>query len=82
MRRFDPCEYCGGDVKEKKVTVDIRRKEELFVFDNVPVGVCSRCGERFYPGPTLERLNEIAAHRELVSSTIKVPRLDFADVLD
>lgn len=82
MRHYDPCECCGGKVKEKKVTVDIRRKDELFVFDNVPVGVCSRCGERVYSGPVLERLNEIAAHRELVASTIKVPRLDFAEVLD
>ena len=82
MRRYDPCEYCGGKVKEKKVTVDIRRKDELFVFDNVPVGVCSRCGERFYPGPLLERLHEIAAHSELVTSAIKVPRLDFPEVLD
>ena len=82
MRRFDRCECCGGPVTEKKVTVDIRRKEELFVFENVPVGVCTKCGERFYPGPVLERLNEIAAHRELVTSTIKVPRLDFAEAVD
>ena len=32
--------------------------------------------------PVLERLNEIAAHRELVTCTIKVPRLDFAEVAD
>jgi len=82
MRRFDACESCGGPVVEKKVTVDIRRKEGLFVFQNVPVGVCTKCGERFYPGPVLERLNEIAAHRELVKSTVKVPCMDFAEVLD
>lgn len=82
MRRYDPCEYCAGRVREKKVTVDIRRKGELFVFDNVPVGVCTKCGERFYPGPVMERLNEIAAHRDLATSTVRVPRLDFADVAD
>ena len=80
--KFDACEYCGGTVVEKKVTVDVRRKKELFVFEHVPVGVCSGCGERYYSGPVLERLNEIAAHRELVTSTIKVPRLDFAEVGD
>jgi YgiT-type zinc finger domain-containing protein len=82
MRRFDRCEYCGGAVVGKKVTVDIRRKGELFVFENVPVGVCSGCGERYYTGPVLERLNEIAAHRDTVKSTIKVPYLDFAEVTD
>ena len=82
MRRFDRCEYCGAAVAGEKVTVDLRRGSELFVFENVPVGVCSGCGERYYPGPVLERLNEIAAHREAVTSTIKVPRLDFAEVTD
>ena len=82
MKRYDQCEYCGGRVVAKKVTMDMRRKDELFVFDNVPIGVCSGCGERYYPGPVLERLNEIAAHRDIVTATIKVPRLDFAEVAD
>ena len=80
MKRYNSCEYCGGRIVERKVTVDVRRKDELFVFDNVPIGVCSRCGERYYPGPVLERLNEIAEHREVVTATIEVPRLDFAEV--
>ena len=78
--RYDKCEYCGGAVKEKEVTVDIRRREELCVFEHVPIGVCVRCGERYYPGAVLERLNEIAAHSDLATSTVKVPCVDFAEI--
>ena len=77
--RFDPCEYCGGTVRAKRVTVDLRRGERLFVFQNVPIGVCAKCGERYYPGPVLEQLDEIARHGLAGAKEIRVPLLDFAD---
>jgi len=60
--KFERCENCGGTVKPRKVTVDLRRGPRLFVFYNVRVGVCTKCGERYYPGPVLERLDELARH--------------------
>jgi len=78
--QYDNCECCGGHVKEKKVTVDVRRGDRLCVFEHVPVGVCVRCGERYYPGPVLERLNEMALHGDLATSTVKVPCVDFAEI--
>ena len=36
---FDPCEYCGGVVRTRRVVVDLRRGDDLCVFRYVAVGV-------------------------------------------
>ncbi|NUO79522.1 type II toxin-antitoxin system MqsA family antitoxin [candidate division KSB1 bacterium] len=77
--KYDTCDYCGGRVFEKRVTVDLRLKGKLYVFENVPVGVCRKCGERYYRGPVLERLEELAAHQNFFKDKIQVPRFDFAE---
>jgi len=76
--KFDRCEYCKGAVKARRVTVDLRRGKQLCVFRNVTVGVCGQCGERYYPGPVLERPEELARHGINGSKTIKVPTFDYA----
>jgi YgiT-type zinc finger domain-containing protein len=77
--RFDPCEQCGGKVRLKRVTVDFRRKGKLFIFENTPIGVCQKCGERYYPGPVLERMEELASHEELITESVRVPKVDFSE---
>jgi YgiT-type zinc finger domain-containing protein len=79
--KFDKCEYCHGPVRSRKVTVDLRRGERLYVFYNVPVGVCAKCGERYYPGPVLETLDELAAQAMNGAKRISVPTYDLADAL-
>ena len=78
--KFDACEHCGGKVRTKRVIVDLRRGARLYIFRNVPVGVCSKCGERYYPGRTLEHLDEIAKHGLDQAETIRVPTFDYAEV--
>ncbi len=65
-------------MKGRRVTVDLRRRLLLCTFENVPVGVCTKCGERYYPGPVLEQLDELAAHGLEGARTIRVPTLDYA----
>jgi len=78
--KFDACEYCNGAVRTRRVTVDLRRGSRFYIFDNVPVGVCSKCGERYYPGRVLEHLDEIAEHGLEGAATVRVPRFDYAQV--
>lgn len=75
--KYDRCEYCGGTVRERAVTVDLRRGKQLAVFQNVPVGVCTKCGERYYPGPVLESLDELAQFGLTGAKTQRVPTLDY-----
>lgn len=77
--KYDSCDYCGGPVRSRKVTVDLRRGKRLGVFHNVPVGVCNKCGERYYPGPVLERLEEILLHGVAGAKSVRVPTFDYAE---
>ncbi len=77
-KKFDRCESCDGIVRGRRVTVDMRRGSRLVVFKNVPIGVCSKCGERYYPGPVLERLDELAAHGVDGAKRLSVPLFDLA----
>lgn len=77
--KYDKCEYCGGSVREKRVTIDLRVKGKLHIFENVPVGVCRKCGERYYRGRVLERLGELASHQNLFKENIQVPLFNFAE---
>ena len=77
--KYDDCDFCGGIVREKLITVDLRFAAKLYVFENVPAGVCRKCGERYYRGPVLERLEELASHQELFKDKIQVPRFNFAE---
>jgi YgiT-type zinc finger domain-containing protein len=78
--KFDACETCGGTVRRRRVTVDFRRRNRLYIFYKVPIGVCTKCGERYYPGPVLERLDELAEHGMEKGKTLAVPTLDYASV--
>jgi hypothetical protein len=59
--------------------VDLRRGDRLCVFKNVPIGVCAKCGERYYPGPVLEQLDELAQHGLAGAKTIRVPTFAYAE---
>lgn len=76
--KYDSCEYCNGIIKPRKVTVDLRRGDQLIVFHNVPIGVCTKCGERYYPGRVLEALDEIAQHALSGAKIQRVPTIDYA----
>ncbi|MBI1821770.1 MAG: YgiT-type zinc finger protein [Nitrospirae bacterium] len=40
-RKYHPCLFCKGPVKEEKVTVDYRwGKDFIVVLKDVPAGVC------------------------------------------
>lgn len=44
---YGDCSYCGGEVKEANVELDYRYKGKLYIFIDVPAGVCRQCGEKF-----------------------------------
>ena len=72
------CEYCGGTIQPKKVTVEHWYDEKLVIIRDVPVEVCKECGERYYEGATLERLDTIAQKSESTQARISVPVMVFA----
>ena len=46
----ETCEYCGGKIVEKRVTLHRRVKTRYVIIEDVPAGVCVECGTRYYLG--------------------------------
>jgi YgiT-type zinc finger domain-containing protein len=68
----EECEYCGGPILEKQVTVHRQVNGKYFLFEDVPAGVCKECGTHYYAANVLKRIEESlrgqqkAAREELV----------------
>ena len=73
------CEYCEGVVEERVVKQEVFKHRHGFVIlENVPVGVCNKCGYRYYHSTLLHRVEEIAARKKLPERMELVPVAAFA----
>ena len=54
------CEYCGGPIVERLVTVHRQIEGRYLIFEDVPVGVCRECGTRYYAANILKQMEERA----------------------
>lgn len=72
-----PCEYCEGVVQERRVRDDYWSGDSLVIIENVPVGVCNKCGERYYSAAVLEKMDRIAARRSRIKRSLRVPVTTF-----
>ena len=80
---MNKCYICGGTTAIKKIDVDFRWGDKLFVIQKVPVEVCTKCGERYYSAKVSSKMDKIV-EKSLVSKVIKpkkileVPVFNFA----
>ncbi len=58
MRSFADCSFCGGEVEERRIEYDYRRKGKLLVLTNVPAGVCLQCGEKYFTPDVLRKMDD------------------------
>ena len=54
----DVCEYCGGPIAERRVTLHCKIRGGYVQIENVPAGVCRQCGTRYYAANVLKTLQE------------------------
>ncbi len=41
------CEHCDGAVRERRVEREaLRHKQSFVILEDVPIGVCEKCGSR------------------------------------
>ena len=47
-KRYDygECEICNAPMKERRIKQDLWVRKRLIIVENVPAGVCPRCGEK------------------------------------
>ena len=72
---YGKCE-CSGKLVERRITYYRKFNKRLYAFENVPVGVCTECGERIFKGIILEQLEEISKNRE-PNKNMNVPVLQY-----
>ncbi len=72
------CEYCEGTVKEREVSREVFKHMRGFVIlENVPVGICDKCGYRYYHSPILKRVDEIAEGKLTPVRTETIPVAEY-----
>ena len=71
------CLVCHHDMVERKVTLDLRIREDLVVIEEVPATVCENCGERVFTPEVTCQVQAVAQERKERTRTILVPVFSF-----
>lgn len=80
MKKYDDCNFCGGQVNEKLVQKPCWWGDNLVaIIDNVPTGVCLQCGEKYYEAKTLKEVERILTEKEYISVT-EIPVAEFRKI--
>ena len=73
MHKYGDCSFCGGEVKGEKVELDYRYKGKLYIFQNVPAGVCQQCGEKYLTAKVAKKIEHRIQTKGKWDKTITVP---------
>ncbi|MBI5142837.1 MAG: YgiT-type zinc finger protein [Nitrospirae bacterium] len=69
----ETCEYCNGCIVEKKVGLSRKYKGKYVLIENVPAGVCSECGTRYFAANVLKTVAETVRGRVKATREVLVP---------
>lgn len=67
------CEYCNGILRERKTDLARKIKGHYVVIENVPTGVCTKCGSRYYAANVLKTIQETLRGRRKAKREVHVP---------
>ncbi|MGH7597680.1 MAG: YgiT-type zinc finger protein [bacterium] len=57
-----PCEYCDGTVCPKRVNQEaFKHRDSFVIMKDITIGVCDKCGNRYYRADILRRVEAIAS---------------------
>lgn len=58
------CDLCGAaKAQVRHVTRSFGRGDRLLVIENIPIVVCSRCGERYFTAATMREIERLKQSR-------------------
>jgi len=73
MKPYDDCRYCGGEVEERLERLDYRYHGQLYLVENVLVGVCRQCGEKFLTAKVAKQVEAAVSSIKAPITTVPVP---------
>jgi len=79
MYNYGECEICNTPLQERNIQQDFWLKGKLVVIENVPAGVCPRCGEKVMNAEVGEHIAELLKDSRRIdkSPTISVPLIKY-----
>ncbi len=69
---YGDCYFCGGEVVEKSIELEFRWEGQLYILEEVPVGICQQCGEKYFTAEVSEAIDEAIKSGE-VKRMVNVP---------
>ena len=73
------CEHCDGKVRERRVEREaLRHKGGFVILEDVPIGVCEKCGARYFNASILRRVAEIGRGTVAAQRKVEVPVARYA----
>jgi YgiT-type zinc finger domain-containing protein len=68
------CEYCEGTVQPRVVEREaFKHKNGFVILEDITIGVCDSCGNRYYRADILHTVHEIATGMRLPERTEEIP---------
>ena len=78
---YGKCDVCGARMREMLIKQDLWIRGELIVVEDVPAGVCPRCGEKVVKSEIGRRIIKIIENSERIAKArkISVPTVKFGE---
>ncbi len=76
---YGECEICGTQLQERLVKQDFWLRGDLIVVEDVPAGVCPRCGEKVVKADVGRLILKLIENSERIAKSpkIAVPSVKF-----
>ena len=81
MHKYGDCSFCEGEVKNDRVELEYRYEGKLYIFEDVPVGICQQCGEKYLTAEVAKEIERRIQKKEKWGKTIRVPVNVFSEQL-
>lgn len=69
----ETCEYCDGSLIERKVDLLRKVNRKYVLVKNVPAGVCTLCGTRYYSANVLKTIEATVRGYRKAKREVRVP---------
>jgi YgiT-type zinc finger domain-containing protein len=70
---YDDCFFCGGVVEERPMPREMRWKGKLLIFEDVPMGICAQCGEKYLRPDVAKKIDAALQSTKHPSRMLRVP---------
>ena len=68
------CKCCDGIVQPRLVEREaFKHKNGFVILENIVIGVCNKCGNRYYEAQILHTVHAIATGKRAPEKTISIP---------